>query len=107
MILRQVREVMRGRGSASISQVMAELGADRGIVAAALSHWERAGRIQRLQGYSEGCSPVACKSCPLVPLCGDRDAAEHADYFVWIEEMQETKTDQEPTASGSFMQSMV
>jgi hypothetical protein len=107
MLLTEVREALKDRGSATLSQLSAETGIDPRFLDAALAHWEHRGRVRRHRALPSTCSPVACKSCPLVPLCGERDAAEYAEYFSWIEEDRESRPGQEPTASGSFMQSTV
>lgn len=93
MIVRQTKKALSDSGSATLSQLAAELGASRPVVAAALDFWVKRGqvRIRRIAEAPEfavaGCSPVSCSGCPLVPLCttraGSADGAMPIAIYEW------------------------
>jgi hypothetical protein len=119
VLLTEVKAALRARGRATLSQLAAETGIEPRFLDAALAHWEQKGRVRRHRGLPEACSPVACKSCPLVPLCntkndasesgaeaGGREDAGGQEFYEWIESPTAGST-QVPTVSESLMQSMV
>lgn len=94
MLLTEVRAALRARGSATLSQLAADTGIEPRFLDAALAHWEQRGRVRRYPGLPSTCSPVACKSCPLVPVCrdvGERYEKVEREYLEWTEGDQETK----------------
>ena len=110
MLLTEVRAALRARGSATLSQLAAETGIEPRFLDAALAHWEQLGRVRRHRGLPATCSPVACKSCPLVPVCrSEEESSESAEqeYLEWVERGSGQARPQEPTSSGSLMQSIV
>ncbi len=95
MLLTEVRTALRARGSATFSQLAAETGIEPRFLDAALAHWEQRGQVRRHRGLPSTCSPVACKSCPLVPLCGAEGGegrAEEREYLEWVESKEGSKT---------------
>jgi hypothetical protein len=95
MLLTEVRAALRARGSATLSQLSAETGIDPRFLNAALAHWEHRGRVRRHRGLPSTCSPVACKSCPLVPVCrSDEERSERVEqeYVEWVETDRERET---------------
>lgn len=95
MIVRDAKAALLKSGSATLSQIAAELGQSKAMVAAALDYWVSRGqaRILRVGEAPEfapaTCSPVSCSHCPLVPLCTGRGGTDRAEQpaaiYVWDE----------------------
>ena len=86
MILREVADALAERGSATFSQIVADVRGDRGVVAECLDWWRRRGQVRVEEApLTGGTCATHCSGCPLITACstGDSAAQTEATVFVW------------------------
>ncbi|MFW5643061.1 MAG: FeoC-like transcriptional regulator [Alkalispirochaeta sp.] len=88
MVLQEVKRVLQRTGRSTLSQLVAETGADRAEVAGALQFFVDRGNVTREfeSGSGVTCGTTVCKSCPLGDYCvanvGELNGLE---VFAWHE----------------------
>ena len=86
MILRDVANALADRGSATFSQIVADVRGDRDLVAECLDWWRRRGQVRAEQtSRMTGACVSHCSGCPLIAACStsDRETEKGATIFVW------------------------
>ena len=86
MILRDVADALAARGSATFSQIVADMRVDRELVAECLDWWRHRGQVRTEEmPRAEGTCPSHCSGCPVITVCSTGYSAEKqgATVFVW------------------------
>lgn len=88
MIVSAVKRELEARGRATVSQLAAELGASRELVASAVGMLVQRGRVHREEGdMSSHCGVSGCSRCPLSDACTvDATTRAAIDVYVWDQE---------------------
>lgn len=83
MIVRDVRSALRSRGAATVSQLVADLGADRPLVESALAFWTHRGNVAVCESTLRACG-TSCRRCPIG--AGGPPAGPPPVVYEWVEQ---------------------
>jgi hypothetical protein len=88
MIVAAVKRELQERGRATVSQLAAELGEPRDLVASAVGMLVQRGRAHREPGATGShCGVSGCSRCPLSDACAvDLETRGAIDVYVWNQE---------------------
>jgi hypothetical protein len=88
VIVAAVKRQLEERGRATVSQLAAELGESRDLVASAVEMLLQRGRVYRESGdMSSHCGVSGCSRCPLADACAvDAGTRAAIDVYVWNQE---------------------
>ena len=100
MTLREVGSTLERLGSATLTQLAAELGASPREVEMLLEFWTRRGNVTRCSAIASGACGTSCTRCPLGVARADGRAEDGAASVATVYEWRDRPDRAAATAAG-------